>query len=75
MFDLRPNGEGDGHLKQKLWASFGKIYCQGSIDGPELGGTVEFEFKRCYKTPRASQQTTLGHLRLERLNRVHSVES
>lgn len=39
-----------------------------------MGGTVEFEFKRSYKTPRASQQTTLGQLRFERLNKAQSVE-
>ena len=55
MSDLRPNGAGGGYLRQELWARFQKIFYQENIDGPKLGGTAEFKFKRCYKTPRASQ--------------------
>jgi len=33
MSDLRPNGVGDGHLRHDLWARFGKICRQESIDG------------------------------------------
>lgn len=36
---------------------------------------VEFEFKRRYKSPRASQCITLGHLSIKRLSRPQSVES
>jgi len=75
MSNLRKNGAGGGHLRQELWARFRKICRQESIDGPKLGGTVKFEFKRHYKTQRASQRTTLGHLSIERLSRAQSVES
>jgi len=74
MLDLRPNGTGSEHIRRNLWAIFGKIYYQESINGPELGGTIEFEFKRHYKTKRAMQQTIVGHLRIERLSRVLSIE-
>jgi len=70
MFDLRPNGADVGHLRRELWERFGKICCQESINGPKLGGVIEFKFKRCHKTHKASQQTTLGHLRIERLSRA-----
>ena len=64
------NGVGGKHLRQQLWAIFWKIYCQESIDGLELEGTVKFEFKRHYKTLGSSHETTLVHLKLERLNRA-----
>jgi hypothetical protein len=64
-----------GHLRRDLWARFGKICRQESINEPELGGTVEFKFKKHYKIQRATQQTTLGHLRIERLSRALSVVS
>ena len=67
MLGLRSNGVGGKHLRQTLWARFGKIYYQGRINGLDLGGTVKFKFKRCYKLQRATQQTTLGHLRIELL--------
>lgn len=70
MLDLRPNGAGDGHLRHDLWARFGKIYHQSSFNEPDLGGTVEFKFKKCYKLQGAAQQTILGHLRIERLSRA-----
>ena len=54
MLDLRPNGAGGRHLRRDLWARFGKIFRQDSIDGLKLWGTVKFEFKSRYKTPRAS---------------------
>ena len=47
MLGLSPNGVGNRHLRNNLWARFGKIYCQGSINGLDLGGTIKFEFKRC----------------------------
>ena len=75
MSNLSPNGVGNEHLRRDLWEIFWKVFFQESIDGPKLGGMIEFEFKRCYKTQRDSQQTTLGHLRLEHLNRAQSVES
>ena len=62
MLELRPNGVGDRHLRRDLWAIFGEIYCQGSINGLDFRGMVEFKFKRNYKLQRVSQQTTLGHL-------------
>ncbi len=52
MFDLKPNGAGNGNLRRELWARLGKIYCYESINGPNLGGTVEFKFERNYKTQR-----------------------
>jgi len=65
MSGLRPNGASDRHLRQQLWARFQKICHQESIDGPELGGMVEFELKIHYKTLGDSHETTLFHLRLE----------
>lgn len=73
MLDLRPNGAGGRHLRHDLWEIFGKIYHQGSINDPDLGGTVEFKFKRPYKLQRAAQQTTLGQLRIEQLYALHSL--
>ena len=54
MSDLRPNGVGGRHLRRELWTRFGTIYRQESIDGPELGVMVEFEFERHYKNLGAS---------------------
>ena len=65
MLSLRQKGASDRNFMQALWARFGKIYHQGSINEPDLGGMVEIEFKRCYKLQRATQKTTLGHLRIE----------
>jgi len=62
MLDLRPNGVGGKHLRHYLWAIFWKICYQESINELELWGTVEFEFKKRYKTERACQQITLGQL-------------
>lgn len=73
MFDLRPNGVGDKKLRGELWARFGKIYCPESINGPKLGGMVEFEFERRYKTQRDSQKTTLSHFIIERLSRAQRI--
>jgi len=75
MLDLTPNGAGDKQLRCELWARFGKIYHQGSINEPVLGGTFEFKFKKCYKVQRATQQTILGHLRIEQLSRALIVVS
>lgn len=75
MLDLRPNGVGDRQLRHDLWARFGKICCEGNINELDLGGTVEFKFKKCYKIQMVSQQTTLGHLRIQRLSRVLIVVS
>ena len=75
MLDLRPNGVESRHLGCNLWARFGKIFCQESINEPKLGGMVEFEFKKNYKIQRATQQTTLGHFRIERLSETLSVVS
>lgn len=63
MSDLRKMGVGGGHLRHELRERFGTIYCQEFINGPELGGMVEFEFIRSYKTLGASHRTTLVHLR------------
>ena len=67
MLDLRPNGAGGRHLRCTLWEIYGKIFHQGSINELDLGGTIEFEFKRHYKFQWVTQQTTLGHLRIELL--------
>lgn len=67
MLHLRPNGVGSRNLRRALWVRFGKIYHHESINEPNLGGTVELEFKRCYKLQRATQQKTLGHLWIELL--------
>jgi len=70
MLDLRPNGVGGKHLRHDLWARFGKICHQGSINELDLGGAVEFKFKKHYKLQGAAQKTTLGHLRIELLGRA-----
>ncbi len=54
MLGLRPNGAGGRHLRQTLWAIFGKICHQGRINGSDLGGTVKFKFKRRYKLQRTT---------------------
>ena len=59
MLDLRPNAAGGRHLRCALWERFGKICHQGSINGPNLGGTIEFKFKRAYKLQRTAQYKTL----------------
>ena len=46
MLNLRSNGVGDEHLRCDLWAIFWKICCQERINEPDLGGTVEFKFKK-----------------------------
>ena len=74
MSDLRQKGAGDGHLRCELREIFGTIYRQERIGGPELGGIVEFEFKRLYKTLGSSHKTTLVHLRFEQMIRAQSVE-
>lgn len=75
MFDLRLNGVDGGHWSHELGARFWKIYHQEGINDLKLGGTVEFEFEGCYKTQRASQWTTLGHLVIEHLSKALSIES
>ena len=49
MSDLRKMVARSKHLRHELMERFGKIYRQESIDGPELGGTVEFEFESAIK--------------------------
>ena len=56
MSDLRKKRAGDGHLRHELRARFGTICHQERINGLELGGTVEFEFKKRYKIQRATQK-------------------
>jgi len=75
ILNLRPNGVGSRHLRCDLWVRFGKTYRQESINEPELEVMVEFEFRKCFKIQRATQQTTLGRLRIERLSRALSVVS
>jgi len=60
MLGLRPNGAGGRNLRKNLWAGFEKICCQGSINGPDLGVTVKFEFKSHYKLQRVAQKITLA---------------
>jgi len=73
MLDLRPNGAGGRNLRHDLWVRFGKICHQGSINALDLGGMVEFKFKRHYKLQRATQKTKLGHLQIELLDTPHSL--
>jgi len=42
-----------------------KTSCQSSINEPNFGGTIGFEFKMAYKLHVASQQKTLGILSIE----------
>ena len=62
------------HLRHDLWERFRKICRQRSINELDLGGMVKFKFKKCYKLQRDTQQTTLGHLQIELLNRALIVE-
>lgn len=71
MLDLRPYEGGGRHLRHDLLVRFGKICGQGSINEFDLGGTIEFEFKRHYKLQRFSQQKKLRHLWIEQLYIVH----
>ena len=75
MINLRSNGVGNEHLRHGLWEIFGKICRQESISAPKFGGMVEFEFKRFYKMQGATQQTTLGDLRIEHLSKALSIVS
>lgn len=70
MVELRQNGVGSRQLRQQLWTIFWQICHQRSIDGPDFGGTVAFEFDKRYKIARASHKTTLGHLRFEQLKSI-----
>lgn len=65
MLDLRPNGVGDRNLRRTLWVRIGKIFRQVSINESDLGGMVEFKFKRRHQLQRATQQTKLDHLRIK----------
>ena len=47
--EVRQNGAGDWYLRQNLWLRSLKIFHQSSINEPNLGGTVGFEFKMPYK--------------------------
>ena len=49
MSDLRPNGVGGGNLRQKLWARFGKIYHQETIDGLKWGERLNLNSKGAIK--------------------------
>lgn len=74
MYNLRQKGVGGRHLRNELRARFRAICHQESIDGSEVVGMVGFEFKRCYKAPRDNHETTLVHLRFEKLHRAQSVK-
>jgi len=63
--NLRQKGAGNGQLRHELRTRFWTIYRQGSINDVEVGGRVEFKFKGCYKTFRASSKVALGCLRIE----------
>lgn len=54
MLDLRTKGADDMQLRRSLWERFGKIFRQGRINESDMGGTIEFKFKRCYKIQRAA---------------------
>lgn len=68
--NLRQKGAGGGQLRHELRARFGTIYHQEGINESEVRGRVEFKFKRCYNTPRASYKTTLGCLRIEQVQSI-----
>ena len=72
MLVLRPNGVGSKHSRWTLWGRFLKISSQLSINGQNVGGTIEFKFKRLYKLQRVVQLTTHGNLRTELLPHRHS---
>ena len=67
MVGLRPKGVGGGHLRWSLWVRLLEICHQSSINGPNVGGMVEFKFKMCDKLQMVFQQKTLGNLRTELL--------
>ncbi len=68
MSNLRKGGAGDGQLRHAVRTGFGTIYCEYSINGPNMGGMVEFEFKKAYKSQVAIQRTTLSVLRIQLLH-------
>ena len=70
MVEVRPNGAGNGHLRQNVWLRSLKICRQSGINEPILEGTVGFKIP--YKLQVVVQQETLGNLRVELLSfQVH----
>ena len=67
MVSLRTNGAGDRHLSQTSWLRFLKIYRQYSINGPNVGETVGFDFKKPYKLQVVVQRKTLAILKIQLL--------
>ena len=68
--NLRQRGAGSRKLRHELRARFGTICCQEGINDSKVGGMVEFKFKGCYKTLRASHEATLGCFRFEQLQSI-----
>ena len=66
MSNLRHQGADDGQLRHRVRTRVERIYHQNHINGPQKGGTVEFEFKEAYKAQVAHHQTTLGMFNLWR---------
>jgi len=56
---------GGGPLRHKFKARYKKLCHQEDINDSEVEGMIEFKFKRYYKTPWGSLETTLGYLRFE----------
>ena len=54
-------------LRHKVKIRFGTICHQSHINESNMGGMVEFEFKRAYKSQVALHRTTLGILRIQLL--------
>lgn len=75
MSNLRQKGVGSQNLRHELRARFGTVFCQESINGLELWGTVQFELNRCYKTLGSSHKTMLVHLRFQQWIKAQSVEN
>jgi len=68
--NLTQRGVDNGKLIHELRDRFGTICRQEGINDSEVGGMVEFKFKRCYKIPRASHEATLGCLRIQQFKSI-----
>ena len=60
MSELRRKGVGGGHLRHRVRTRFETICRQYSINDPEKGRTVDFEFQHAYKSQEGIHQKIYG---------------
>ena len=60
MSNLRQRRPGGMQLRHEVKTRFGTICRQSSINVPNMGGTVEFEFKKAYESQMAIQEQPLA---------------